>query len=61
MDTDYLHLIPSEGERAGQYCTWAAAATEARRLSRTGVPHHVVKTVTWRNLNPRRCYTVVMG
>jgi len=56
-----LFLRPSE-QRHGQYATEKIAEKMARaEIVRTGKRHRIMFTHTWRNLEFRACWMIVLG
>jgi hypothetical protein len=58
MNTDSLPLI--EDERIGQYRTRINALKAYKSSAYPKLPHIITKTITWRNLEPYKCFTVVL-
>ena len=50
-----------EDDRVNEFRTMLNANRHKNNMVRTIGPHYVVKTITYRNLEPKACYTVVMG
>ncbi|HUU89198.1 MAG TPA: hypothetical protein VMX17_15800 [Candidatus Glassbacteria bacterium] len=54
-------FIKRNDERIGQYSSHSRAVRAARLLSNTGIRHRVMLTTTYRNLDERICWMVILG
>ena len=50
-----------EDERCNQFRTMKNANRLKKKLVRLVGPHYIAKSITWRDLEPFYCYTVVLG